>query len=171
MTHPLEDYLAASGETVEAVAARAGVEAGRLRGAIAGEGALEPADARRVVAACGGGVEFESLTGGLADLPRRSDAIDVVRLAAILQGALRDLGLSRADAAEAAPLAAEAVAGAYEALSAVTTRRGADRLLQVLGPVLAEILKERPDLSPPPAAVDREARKAAQRYCSPPPGT
>lgn len=170
MPHPLEDYLAAAGDRVEDFAARVGVEAARLRRVIAGEEAPDPALARRIVEAAGGAVLFESLYGGeVAAFPARDDeAIDPVRLAPLVEAALRETGMAEADAVLAAPVAAEAIADACAALARVTTRRGPDRLLQALRPVFAEILTETPDLCVPSDALDRAAALAAQRYFSPP---
>ena len=61
-------------------------------------------------------------------------------------------------------LAAEAVVNTYVALSTVTTRQGADRLLQALRPVLAEIAKDFVDESLSRAALDEGARLATDFY-------
>ncbi|MBB5519705.1 hypothetical protein [Amphiplicatus metriothermophilus] len=165
MTHPLEDYLAAAGESPSAFAARLGVEAGAIVRILGGGAPSSPVLARRIVEACAGAVTFDDLYAagaGVSDLAaRRRDgepSPDIELLAAVIGLVLPEAPI------EAVETAAEAAANAYEALGRLTNRRGPDRLVQVLRPVLEEIPKDFPDHPIPPARLAEAPRRAAQLY-------
>lgn len=171
MTHPLRDYIHASGDTLAAFAERVGVSGEALSRILQGE-APGPESARRIVDATGGAVTLAALHGvsesELADLSlrQRSDAgLDAALLAPVLRYVLKAIGADAAllsnDLVEAA---AEAVANTHDALARVTTRRGADRLVQALRPVLGEIQKDFPELSIARDRLDEAAALAGDLY-------
>ncbi|GAB4531605.1 MAG: hypothetical protein Kow00133_20250 [Amphiplicatus sp.] len=71
MTHPLEDYLAAAGESPSAFAARLGVDADAIVRILGGGAPASPVLARRIVEAGkpGGGYVFNTGEG----IPRQTD--------------------------------------------------------------------------------------------------
>lgn len=163
--HPLEDYIAASGDSPACFAARVGASASALEAVMSGEG-VDLALARRIVDATEGAVSLADVMGeGLADFmsAKADDAIDAAVLAAALRPALERL----ADGPVSPTLArvgAEAAAGAHAALARVTSRRGADRLVQALRPVLQEMLQGWPGPAVPHDRLERAAEDAAALY-------
>lgn len=169
----LKDYLSASGLSVEGFARMIAVEAVDLRRILTGEAAPDRRVVQRIADMTDGAVTLEDLApdaSNIIDLNARAAAsnseIDQARLERVLAEILPALvGGAKRKGDEYLPrLAADAVAGAYAALATVTTRRNADRLVQALLPVFAEILEE---MSAPPlrrAEVEPLAREAAERY-------
>lgn len=173
----LETYLRETRTTPKAFAKLIGVEAERLARIIEGAEPVDAALARRMVDATGGALILEDLAAesaaaGVVVLDMRSrlafdeNEIDAGWLAKVLAECLPSLvGGNRRKGDDRLPgLAADAAVNTYLALSTVTTRRGADRLVQALRPVFAEILE---DLSAPKSArlkVDQMARQAADLY-------
>ncbi len=168
----LRDYIEASAAGHDAFARRVAISAEDLQRII--EGALiDRRLAQRIVDATGGAVTIDELmpeAGGVVDLQARvaasEDEIDQEALTQVLAAILPALvgGANRKGDEHLPRLAADAVAGAYAAMSTVTTRRNADRLVQALQPVFAEILEE---MSAPPSRrseVGPLAREAAERY-------
>lgn len=173
MPHPLKDYIAATGDTLTAFAARIGVSRRTLSRIIARERAPRPEIARRIVEATGGAVSMAALFGAdesaVPDLAGRrleESDVDVALLAQVLRHTLERVseGRGRPPADALIEAAAEAVANTYAAMTAVTTRRGPDRLVQALRPVLEEILKDCPGLRLPRARLDEAARQASILY-------
>lgn len=165
MTHPLEEYLAAAGESPSAFASRLGVDAGAIIRILGGGAPATPVLARRIVEACAGAVTFDDLYAAgarVSDLAARrandKAAADVELLAAVIGLVLPEAPI------EAVETAAEAAANAYEALGRITDRRGPDRLVQVLRPVLEEIPKDFPAHPIPPARLAEAPCRAAQLY-------
>ncbi|MEQ8936158.1 MAG: hypothetical protein RIE56_10250 [Amphiplicatus sp.] len=164
MTHPLEDYLAASGDSPPAFARRIGASASALARIIHGDRAPDLELARRIVDATDGAVALSDLCGGdvadfVAFLPTEKP-IETALLAPVLKAALERLsGHTVPDAV--AMSAAEAAADTHAALARVTTRRGPDRLAQALRPVLEEILQDSPESLPAEAGRLDEASQAA----------
>ena len=156
--HPLKQYLRDMDEELQVFAARVGVSRHTIYRLISGANQPRPALARRIVEATGGSVSFEDLyishaaptnftlrpktPNGQATIGE--EALDPARIEMALAIVINHL--AQHDQAPVAPqifpLAAEAVINTYVALSTVTTRQGADRLLQALRPVLAEIAAE-----------------------------
>lgn len=173
MAHPLLDYILATADTRTAFAARIGVSRRTLARILSGERAPRPEIARRIVEATGGAVSLEALFsvqgGALADLAgARADgeAIDAALLGPVLGHALAAMASPSAPApsAEMLEAAAEAVANTHAALARVTTRRGPDRLVQALRPVLEEIRKDFPELGLDPDRLDGAVRTAVALY-------
>ncbi|MEQ8176969.1 MAG: hypothetical protein RIC52_06745 [Amphiplicatus sp.] len=164
MPHPLEDYLAASGDSPAAFARRIGASAPALARIIHGDRAPDLDLARRIVDATDGAVALSDLCGGdvadfVAFLPTEKP-IETALLAPVLKAALERLsGQEIPDAL--AMSAAEAAADTHAALARVTTRRGPDRLAQALRPVLEEILQESGACLPAQAGRLEEAAQAA----------
>lgn len=170
MTHPLKDYIVASGDSVAGFARRVGASRQTISRIIAGRQSPKPELARRIAEATGGAVPLEALFGprvtDLAERRAAEDALDVDLLAPILRFVLRTIaGPSAPRPSEATiDVAADAVAGTHAALARVTTRRGPDRLAQALRPVLEEIQKECPELLLPPERLDEAAASAGALY-------
>jgi transcriptional regulator with XRE-family HTH domain len=169
----LKDYLAASGVSVEALARMLALEAEELRRILNGETAPDRRVAQRIADLTDGAVAVEDLAPSVArvvDLNARAAAsspeIDQEALTRVLAEVLPALvgGAQRKGDEHLPRIAADAVASAYAALSSVTTRRNADRLVQALLPVFAEILAETP--APPSRRAEAAplAREAAERY-------
>lgn len=169
----LKDYLAASGASVDDLARMIAVSADQLRRMIEGEIAIDRRLGQRIADVTDGAVTVSDLIPGadrVVDLRARiaaaDDEIDEAALTRVLAEILPALvgGAGRKGDEHLPRLAADAVASVYAALSTVTTRRNADRLVQALLPVFAEILEE---MSVPPERR-REAgplaQEAAERY-------
>lgn len=172
MTHPLQAYISASGDTLAAFAERAGVSQRSLARILSGGEAPEPDVARRVVEATGGAVSLAVLYGAsdaeIADLSlrQRGDGLDIELLAPVLRYVLKSVaGPGAVISSEVIGAAAEAVANTHDALARVTTRRGADRLVQALRPVLGEIQRDYPELGLLPERLDDAAALAGDLYC------
>lgn len=166
--HPLEDWLAAAGDSAGDFAARLGASPSALETMMSGA-AGDLALARRIVDATEGAVSLDDLMGaGLADFmaAKTDEAIDTARLAAALEEALETLAGAPVPTA-LARIGAEAAAGAHAALARVTSRRGVDRLVQALRPVLEEMLQGSPAPAVPPARLERAAQDAAGLYYRP----
>jgi len=162
--------------TPKAFAKLIGLDGDRFARLLSGEERMEAPIAQRIVDATGGAIFLNELIGNDGPAPVNVDMrsrfaagspdIDAARLAEILADLLPGmLGGSRRKGDDRLPgLAAEAAANTYSALSTVTSRSEADRLVQALRPVFAEILEE---LSAPALAHGRledQARKAAELY-------
>lgn len=169
----LKDHLAAIGVSVEAFARMIALETDALELLLAGEAPPDRLVAQRIVDMTDGAVALADLAphaSRVVDLGARaasmSAEIDQEALSVVLAEILPALiGGAKRKGDELLPrLAADAVASAYTALSTVTTRRNADRLVQALLPVFAEILEEMP--VPPSRRAEAEplAREAAERY-------
>jgi hypothetical protein len=168
----LLDYIEASGAGLDAFARRVAISPDALQHIIAGA-PIDRRLAQRIVDATGGAVVINDLSpddGCVIDLrvraARADDEIDQEALTRVLAEVLPALvgGAKRKGDEHLPRLAADAVAGAYAALSTVTTRRNADRLVQALLPVFAEILEE---MSVPPSRRCEAAplaQEAAERY-------
>lgn len=169
-------YLRETRTTAKAFAKLIGVDAEDFARMLSGEQHIGSSIAQRIVDATGGAIFLTELTGFddaapvILDMRSRFAAgaheIDADRLAEILSDLLPEmLGGSRRKGDDKLPaLAAEAAANTYSALSTVTTRSGADRLVQALRPVFLEILVE---LSAPGLAhhkLDLVTRRAAELY-------
>ncbi len=173
----LKDYLAAAGVTVKAFARTIAVGTEDLQRFLAGEGAPDRRVAQRIVDMTDGALTHDDLVAGtphVIDLNARAAAssaeIDQGALVQVLAEILPALvgGAKRKGDEHLPRLAADAVASAYAALSSVTTRRNADRLVQALLPVFSEILEE---MSAHPSRRDEAgplAREAAARYLQAP---
>ncbi len=174
---PLLTYLRETRTTPKAFAKLIGLDVERLDRMLAGEELVDAGVAQRMVDATGGALLLEDLTHGAGDnqsvvLDFRSRfaaeavEIDVDQLTDILKESLVSLlGGERRKGDDRLPaLAAEAAVHTYLALSTVTTRRGADRLSQALRPVFSEILAESGAPAPTRQRLDREVRRAAERY-------
>lgn len=170
MTHPLKDYIDASADTVAGFARLVGVSRQTISRIIAGRQSPKPDLARRIAEATGGAVPIETFYGPhVEDLAVRraaEDALDVDLLALILRFVLRTIASPSAPPPtdETVNVAAEAVASTHAALARVTTRRGPDRLVQALRPVLEEILKECPELLLRQERLDEAATSAGALY-------
>jgi len=167
MPHPLEDYLAASGDSPTGFARRVGAAPAAIARIIHGGAAGDLALARRIVDATDGAVALQDLCGGavadfVARLPAEKD-IEPALLAPVLKAALARLIGEGADDG-LAMLAAEAAADTYAALARITSRRGPDRLAQVLRPVLEEILRKTPALPFDEIRTEEAARAASAIY-------
>lgn len=169
----LKDYLAAIGVSVDEFARQIAVEASELRRLLAGEAAPDRRLARRIADMAGGAVTLEDLASGadcVIDLNARAamsnDEVDQAALERVLAEILPALigGAKRKGDEHLPRLAADAVANAYAALSSVTTRRNADRLVQALLPVFVEILADLPADPPRRNEAAALAREAAVRY-------
>lgn len=169
-------YLRETRTPPKAFAKLIGLDAERFQRMLDGEEAIDVAIAQRMVDATGGALLLADLCDGrsakdvVVDLRTRfaseSDEIDVDRLSEVLKASLPALlgGDRRRGDDQLPALAAEAAAHTYLALSTVTTRRGADRLIQALRPVFAEILEESAAPASKRQNLDREVRRAADLY-------
>ncbi len=159
--HPLADYLATSGESRSAFAARAGTTTQMIAGVIAGACATDLASARRMVAASGGAVGLvDVLAPGAREIVEGcfgGPRINAALLAAVLEVVSPNV-FSR-DSGDAA-FAADVVADIYDAIGAVTALSRPDRLAEALRPALQENFSRRADLGDP----DETARQAARLY-------
>lgn len=169
----LKDYLGASGASVEAFARTIAVSAHELSRALQGEAVIDRRIAQRIVDATEGAVAMSDLIPGAeavidlrARLAATDDEIDQAVLTRVLAEILPALvgGAGRKGEEHLPRLAADAVAGVYAALATVTTRRNADRLVQALQPVFAEILEEMPVHPSRRGEAGLLAREAAERY-------
>lgn len=169
----LKDYLSASGVSIDAFARLIAVDAEELRRIIAGEAAPDRRVAQRIIDMTQGAVSVDDLAPGemrVADLNARAAAasleIDQEALTRVLADVLPALvgGAQRKGDEHLPRIAADAVANAYVAISTVTTRRNADRLVQALLPVFSEILAETPAPASRRAEALPFAREAAERY-------
>lgn len=169
----LKDYLETHGVSVEALARMIAVEATALQNILSGAAAPDRRIAQRIVDITDGVVTFDDLAAnpaGIIDLNARAATVDVEIDQSALTRVLAEIlpalvgGAKRKGDEHLPRLAADAVANAYAALSTVTTRRNADRLVQALLPVFVEILAETP--APPSRWAEAEplAREAAARY-------
>lgn len=162
LKHPLADYLAASGESQSAFAARAGAGPDIVASVLDQSGAADLGTARRILAASSGAIELADLVGPAATVvldgrfgtgPRINDSL----LAAVLEViAPKSYRLDSEDAAFAAGVAADI----YDALSAVSALTRTDRLAEALRPALRESFAKTADRGDPDAA----ARQAARLY-------
>lgn len=168
-------YLRETRTTPKAFAKLIGVDAERFDEMLAGTMRIDPPVAQRMVDATGGALQMQELVDqseaatNVLDMRVRfaGDAdIDAERLEAILTDILPGLigGFRRIGDDRLPGLAAEAAAHTYAALSTVTSRRGADRLIQALRPVFAEILEDFGAPPPARARLDGAARRAAGLY-------
>ncbi len=169
----LQNYLASSGASLEDIARSIAVDAGDLGRMLAGEAEMDRRVAQRIVDITDGAVSMTDLLPAMtgvvnlgAHRANAQAAIDQAALTSVLAEILPALvgGAKRKGDEHLPRLAADAVANAYEALSSVTTRRNADRLVQALLPVFAEILEE---ASAPPSRRREAAplaEEAAARY-------
>lgn len=174
--HPLEDFIAASGDTIADFARRIGADRATLVEIVRGARAPAPSLARRIVEACGGALEFADLyprgAAGAAIVDLRARAGEGVRfdaalLAATINEAIAEIARGAGSAATAGPLApigAEAAIETYAALASVTTRRDPDRLAQALAPALAEILEEQGLPQPDRKSLGDAALRCARLY-------
>ena len=169
----LKDYLDSAGVGVGDFARMIAIDVGVLRQILSGEAAPDRRLAQRIADMTGGAVTPDSLCApapGVIDLNARvasaDAAIDQEALTRVLAEILPALvGGAKRKGDEYLPrLAADAVASAYAALATVTTRRNADRLVQALLPVFAEILAEMPAPASRRAQAEPLAREAAARY-------
>jgi hypothetical protein len=169
---PLKDYLAASGHTAETFARMIAVGTDDLHRFLSGEGAPDRRVAQRIVDMTDGALTLDDLAAapGIIDFNARAAAASAEIDQGALEHVLADIlpalvgGAKRKGDEQLPRLAADAVASAYAALSSVTTRRNADRLVQALLPVFSEILEE---MSAHPSRRDEAgplAREAAARY-------
>lgn len=169
-------YLRETRTTPKAFAKLIGVDAVRFDQMLAGTARIDAPVAQRMVDATGGALLMQELVDQSAaaattvlDMRARfaADAdIDAGRLETILVEILPSLigGLRRMGDDQLPALAAEAAVHTYAALSTVTSRRGADRLIQALRPVFAEILEEFGAPPPARARLDAAARRAVGLY-------
>jgi hypothetical protein len=168
----LKDYLRAAGLSAEDFAALIAIETDAFHLILAGRASPDRRTAQRIVDITDGAVSLQDLgiSGDVVDLGAHVAAsdtdIDEAALTRVLSEILPALvgGAKRKGDEHLPRLAADAVASAYAALSTVTTRRNADRLVQALLPVFAEILEE---MTAPPlrrAQAEPLAREAAARY-------
>ncbi|MFN0024022.1 MAG: hypothetical protein ACKVS5_08985 [Parvularculaceae bacterium] len=167
------DHLLAVGVSQAAFARQVGIDARLFQQILAGDAAIDYRLAQRIVDAAGGALTLDDLLGGaeaVVDLRRRAAVNDAELDAEALECILADIlpallgGANRKGDEHLPRLAADAAASAYAALSTVTTRRNADRLVQALLPVFAEILEEMSAPSARRAEADALARQAAERY-------
>ena len=168
----LAAYLRETRTSAAAFAKIIGIDAAQFGRIMAGDEPVDATVARRIVDASGGALLLGDLTNAqnaVVDFRQRfaseADDIEVATLAEILATILPVLlGGGRRKGDDRLPaLVAEAVAHTYLALSTVTTRRGADRLVQALRPVFAEILSES-GAAPAPDRLDHIVRQAADLY-------
>ena len=168
----LLDYIEASGAGLDAFARAMAIPAGDLQRILEGE-PIDRRLAQRIVDVTGGAVTINDLlpdADRVVDLRARvaasDDEIDQEALTRVLAEILPALvgGANRKGDEHLPRLAADAVAGAYAALSTVTTRRNADRLVQALLPVFAEILEEMSAQPSRRAEAGQLAQEAAARY-------
>ncbi len=169
-------YLRETRTTPMAFAKLIGLDADRFERMLAGEERIDLSIAQRMVDATGGALYLTELAEDrradpvIVDMRRQFAAgggeIDVERLAEILAICLPLLvGGGRRKGDDRLPgLAAEAAANTYAALATVTTRRGADRLIQALRPVFSEILEESAAVRPAHDRLDDVTRQAADLY-------
>ncbi|MCB2113573.1 MAG: hypothetical protein KDD85_08495 [Parvularculaceae bacterium] len=167
-------YLRETRTTPKAFAKMIGVDISHFDDILAGVAALDASLAQRMIDATGGALMLEDLvgeTGGeIVDLRSRFVAggadIDVESLAGILAMLLPELigGARRSGDKRLPALAAEAAANTYAALSTVTSRSGADRLMQALRPVVSEILEEMSAPRQPRRDPEAMIRRAAEIY-------
>jgi plasmid maintenance system antidote protein VapI len=169
----LTDYLSAAGVSVDDFARIIAIETQTLQRILSGEANLDRRVAQRIVDVTDGAVTFDDLgvdASHVIDLNARAATsnadIDQEALTRVLAEILPALvgGAKRKGDEHLPRLAADAVASAYTALSSVTTRRNADRLVQALLPVFAEILEEMPASPSRRAGAERLAQEAAARY-------
>ncbi len=169
----LAEYLADIGASVESFARTIAIDAGDLKEMLAGNAPVDYAVALRIVDMTDGAVALTDLiddSGVVVDLRRRAAAgaseIDPEALERIFAEMLPSLigGASRKGDELLPRLAADAVTRAYAALSTVTTRRNADRLVQALLPVVEEILAELASTPGRREAAGPFAQRAAERY-------
>lgn len=160
-THPLADYLAVSGESRSAFAARAGTTAQTIAGVIAGACTADLAAARRMVAASGGAIGLVDLLapGGCGIIEGRFEGprINTALLTAVLEVVSPSV-FSR-DSGNAA-FVADVAADIYDAIGAVSALSRADRLVEALRPALRENFARCSD----PGDPDGAARQAARLY-------
>ncbi|MDZ7627685.1 MAG: helix-turn-helix transcriptional regulator [Parvularculaceae bacterium] len=169
----LADYLVEARLDASDFARMLGIAPEALARILSNDTAPDYALARRISDVTDGAVTIDELidgAGDIIDLRRRvsadEDEIDQQALEKILAELLPELvgGASRKGDEYLPRLAADAVVGAYTALSSVTTCRNADRLVQALLPVFVEILAETaPDLALSQKA-EPLAHEAAERY-------
>ncbi|HBS31010.1 MAG TPA: hypothetical protein DEA40_04610 [Parvularcula sp.] len=171
--HALKEYLAAAGLSADDFARMIAVRPDAFRQMLSGGAAPDRRIAQRIADMTGGAVTVEDLApgeAGVIDLNARaatsSADIDQEALTRVLAEILPALvgGAQRKGDEHLPRIAADAVANAYTALSSVTTCRNADRLVQALLPVFAEILAETPAPPSRRAQAAPLAREAANRY-------
>lgn len=173
-------YLRETRTTPKAFAKLIGVDAERFDEMLAGATRIEPQVAQRMVDATGGALLMQELVDQSAAAANVLDMrgrfagnadIDAQRLETILAEILPALlgGFRRKGDDQLPALAAEAAVHTYAALSTVTSRRGADRLIQALRPVFAEILEDFGAPQPARARLDGAARRAVGLYFQAPP--
>jgi hypothetical protein len=174
MRSALQNYIDAAGDAADDFAWRIGVSAERFRRILMAEIAPTPGEARRIVDACGGAVDFEAVyapfggapVAAIEDGSSADEFVNVPGLAASLRTALDETGQRGAARLpnEILLAVAEAAANTQAALAGVTTRRGTDRLAQALLAVLEETLKDFPATAPGPQTAPVAAQRAAALY-------
>ena len=184
----LLNYLEETGASPDAFAVAIGVKPEKVRAALAGEECFSLPEARRIVEATDGAVPLaaalnadaktledfraglEKARGGAlaSAIAASEDGADDVEKEGFVAAARAGLGAlldpPKDDLDRLASLGAEAILHTYLALQPLTTRRGTDRLLQALRPVLAEIHADYAGRPPAPDRLDAACRLAQARY-------
>lgn len=170
--HPLKRYLKSVEEPITEFSARVGASRQTLYRIISRAQAPKPALARRIVEATGGAVSLEVLYQDAPhNVPLQEDeagdaaGLDEVRLKTTIAAVYIHFAPRGAEPASDLVLSSAAMAtmAVYEALSAITSRVGAERLAQALRPVMSEVL---PDcgIRLPPHILERAVNLGAELY-------
>lgn len=170
--HSLKQYLKSVEEPITEFAARVGASRQTLYRIISRAQAPKPALARRIVEATGGAVSLEALyqdaphnvpalAGGAGDAVK----LDDVRLKTAIAAVYNHFAPKGAAPAPDALVTSAVVAAmaVHEALSAITSRAGTERLAQALRPVLAEVLSDC-GIRLAPHILERAAKLGAELY-------
>lgn len=170
--HSLKQYLKSVEEPITEFAARVGASRQTLYRIISRAQAPKPALARRIVEATGGAVSLEALyqdaphnLPALEDRVGDASGLDDARLKTAISAVYSHFAPRGAAPApdEIVVSAALATLRVHEALSAITSRVGVERLAQALRPVLAEVLRDS-GMRLPPHILERAAKLGAELY-------
>lgn len=159
--HPLQAYLAASGEGIASFAARVGATPRLISDMIAGAASPDLGAARRIAAASGGAVDLFDLIPGrqgqVVEGAFSGGRINDQLLAAVIEVVAPAIFPPHS---KAAAFVAAAASNIYDALAGVSALSRTDRLAEALRPALQDSFAASPDCGEPDAA----ARLAARLY-------
>lgn len=170
---PLQKFLEATGESPDDFARRAGADADLVARVVAGEATPDPKLARVMVEASAGELGFEDVYlnfdpdgAELIDISDRIDRpIDAPNMYKAAGIALRQLFADDPDKVtrDLVVTVVRATDLTLAALSKISSRQGPDRLIQVLQPILSQILTEN-DRPTPPQVMERTVLTMLEIY-------